>query len=41
MTGVKGGRPELIIQGSNDYKVEDGRGTWREYSFNYKPTSVT
>ncbi len=40
MTGVKGGRPELIIQGSNDYNIEEGKGTWREYHFHYKPTDT-
>jgi hypothetical protein len=34
MTGV-GGRPELIISGSNDGKE------WKEYDFYYKPGDLT
>lgn len=33
MTGV-GGRPELIISGSNDLEK------WHEYTFNYKPGNL-
>ena len=40
MTGVRGGRPELIIQGSNDYSIEEGAGTWRDYQFHYKPSDT-
>ena len=35
MTGV-GGRPEVIIEGSND--MNEG---WKEYNFLYKPGNVT
>ena len=35
MTGV-GGRPELIIEGSNDLEAN-----WKEYEFLYKPGDVT
>ena len=35
MTGV-GGRPEVIIEGSN--MVDKG---WKEYNFLYKPGNVT
>lgn len=34
MTGV-GGRPEVIIEGSNDMK------DWKEYHFLYKPGNLT
>jgi hypothetical protein len=41
MTGVVGGRPELVIQGSNDYNPEKGEaGKWKEYEVSHKPTSV-
>jgi len=35
MTGV-GGRPEVIIEGSNDLE-----GPWMEYNFHYKPGNVS
>lgn len=35
MTGV-GGRPEVIIEGSNS-----ANGGWQEYNFMYKPGNVT
>ena len=35
MTGV-GGRPEVIIEGSNE--IDDG---WQEYHFLYKPGNVS
>jgi len=41
MTGVNGGRPELIIKGSNDYNEVNGEGTWKEYEFYYKPTAAS
>jgi Protein of unknown function (DUF1222). len=34
MTGV-GGRPEVILEGSNSIE-----GPWREYNFLYKPGNV-
>ncbi len=41
MTGVVGGRPELVIMGSNDYDPSTNKdGTWREFEIFYKPTSV-
>lgn len=36
MTGV-GGRPEVIIEGSDNMKD----GPWKEYNFLYKPGSVS
>ena len=36
MTGV-GGRPEVIIEGSNSMQADD----WFEYEFLYKPGDVT
>ncbi len=35
MTGV-GGRPEVIIEGSNNMN-----GGWKEYNFQYKPGNIT
>ena len=35
MTGV-GGRPEIIVEGSNDMSTG-----WKEYDFLYKPGNVT
>ncbi len=41
MTGVVGGRPELVIMGSNDYDPSTNKdGTWKEFEIFYKPTSV-
>ena len=39
ITGV-GGRPELLLQGSDGEASEDGRLTWKTYEFHYKPTSL-
>nr|XP_027204940.1 lipase maturation factor 2-like [Dermatophagoides pteronyssinus] len=40
MTG-DGGRPELIIEGSNDANAADGSvGDWRPYYFRYKPVDL-
>jgi len=35
MTGV-GGRPEIIIEGTNDFR----NGPWKEYNFKYKPGNL-
>ena len=37
ITGVKDGRPELILQGSMDFDPSTGEGEWKEYEFFYKP----
>jgi hypothetical protein len=42
MTGVVGGRPELVIMGSNDYDPAKGNdGTWKELEIFFKPTSTS
>ena len=42
MTGVVGGRPELILMGSNDYDPAKGNdGTWKELEVFYKPSSLS
>jgi len=37
ITGVNGGRPELVLLGSDDFNQETGEGTWKEYQFWHKP----
>jgi hypothetical protein len=39
MTGISGGRPELVLLGSNDFDPhnDEGKSTWLEYEFKHKP----